>query len=104
MTWSFFSTGFFAIALFYLFLQLYFSIAITSYFATVFLQSNCYKVAITLAIRLQSPTREKVAITHMLVLATTFFAIAAHQWLQPHFILFCNHPYFHQVATTSSKY
>jgi hypothetical protein len=38
-----------------------------------FLQSHCYKVAITLAIKLQSPTRDKVAITHMLVLATAFF-------------------------------
>jgi hypothetical protein len=24
--------------------------------------------------------------------------------LQPHCNLFCNHPYFHQVATTSSKH
>jgi hypothetical protein len=32
------------------------------------------------------------------VFATSFFAIAAHQWLQPHFNLFCNNPYFHQVA------
>jgi hypothetical protein len=36
--------------------------------------------------------------------ATAFFAIVAHQWLQPHCNLFCNHPYFHQVATTSSKH
>jgi hypothetical protein len=27
---------------------------------------------------------DKIAITHMLVYATGFFAIAAHQWLQPH--------------------
>jgi hypothetical protein len=41
----------------------------------------------------------------MLVFSNSFFfAIVAHQWLQPHCNLFCNHPYLHQVATTSSKH
>jgi hypothetical protein len=42
---------------------------------------------------------DKVAITNMLVFSNNFFAITSHQWLQPHCNLFCNHPYFHQVAT-----
>jgi hypothetical protein len=72
------------------FYNCFFAIAVTCCFsATVFFYKS---------------HRDKVVITHMLVLATAFFAIAAHQWLQPHFNLFCNHPYFHQVATTSSKY
>jgi hypothetical protein len=67
-----------------------------SHFFTCFLQSqsHCYKGAITLRQGLQSPT---------FWFATVFFAIVAHQWLQIHCKGCCNHLYFHQVATTSSK-
>jgi hypothetical protein len=80
MTWSFFLNWFIAITLFTCFLQS---------------QSHCYKGAITLRQGCNHPHAG---------FATVFFAIAAHQWLQPHCKGCCNHVYFHQVATTSSKH
>jgi hypothetical protein len=76
MTWSFFELVF-AIAIFLpVFATVFFNRNHKLFLHLFFLQSNCYKVAITLAIRLQSFTRDKVAIMHMLVLANSFFAIS----------------------------
>jgi hypothetical protein len=100
-----FLTGFLQSQFFTCFCNCFFNSNHKLFFASAFLQSKCYKVAITLAIRLQSFTRDKVANhAHACFSKQHFFAIVAHQWLQPHFNLFCNHPYFHQVSTTSSKY
>jgi hypothetical protein len=85
MTWSFFWTGFLQLHFIYLFLQLFF---FNRKHTAIRLQSHC----------------GKVVITHMLVLQLSLFAIAAHQWLQPHCKGCCNHLYCHQVATTSSKH
>jgi hypothetical protein len=61
---------------------------------TSFLQSHCYKGAITLRQDLQSTT---------FWFATVFFAIAAHQSLQTHCKGCYNHQYFDQVATHQAK-
>jgi hypothetical protein len=82
-----------------------------SFFWTGFLQSHFFTCFCNCfffnrkhtAIRLQSHCG-KVAITHMLVLQLSFFAITAHQWLQPHCKGCCNHLYCHQVATISNKH
>jgi hypothetical protein len=80
-----------------LFLNWFFAIAFLPVFATVFFQSqtHCYKGAIALRQSCNHPHAG---------FATIFFAIAAHQWLQPHCKGCCNHLYCHQVATTSSKH
>jgi hypothetical protein len=66
-------------------------------FAAVFSQSqtHCYKGAITLRQTSNHPHAG---------FATVFFAIAAHQWLQPHCKGCCNHLYCQQIATTLSKH
>jgi hypothetical protein len=88
---AFFLNWFFCRRIFYLcVLQLFFLLQSQSH---VFLHLFFFLCCNYITLRVLS-LRDKVAITHMLGLATVFFAIVEHQWLQPHCNLLSNQPYF----------